>query len=156
MSGRKQWQAKHIADGLMLQVVYSLAVKEGPNPTHPDWQDGQNWVMSWDVEDNIQRLVPGAPVKVIHAKLKGLLRRRVLEGCPCGCRGDWYLNSAQIAKGRPDLIEVTERYGEEYWKKKRAAAKPLSSAESCDLTRSIRASAFRAAGIVRLESEEKQ
>lgn len=29
------------------------------------------------------------PRKVVAAKLAALLRRRLVDGCPCGCRGDW-------------------------------------------------------------------
>lgn len=38
----------------------------------------------WSVADRL-----GAPEKVVLAKAKKLIRRGVLEGCGCGCRGDW-------------------------------------------------------------------
>ena len=35
--------------------------------------------------------LPEFPHKVVLAKLKHLVQRRVLDGCTCGCRGDFYL-----------------------------------------------------------------
>lgn len=29
------------------------------------------------------------PAKVVLAKARKLIRRRLLDGCECGCRGDW-------------------------------------------------------------------
>ena len=31
----------------------------------------------------------GWPVKVAMAKLRGMERRGLVDGCACGCRGDW-------------------------------------------------------------------
>ncbi len=39
---------------------------------------------------------PDAPFKVVAAKLSRLLKRGFVDGCDCGCRGDWELTD----KGR--------------------------------------------------------
>lgn len=33
----------------------------------------------------------GTPPKLALAKMRGLIRRGVVKGCPCGCRGDFTL-----------------------------------------------------------------
>lgn len=32
---------------------------------------------------------PTAPEKVLLAKLRSMARRGLIDGCGCGCRGDW-------------------------------------------------------------------
>lgn len=51
----------------------------------------------WDIEavlgtghvNNVYEDVPGVPAKVVLAKAKRLIDRKVIRGCPCGCRGDF-------------------------------------------------------------------
>lgn len=40
---------------------------------------------------------PDMPAKVVLAKARKLIRRKVLDGCECGCRGNW----AQARTGGP-------------------------------------------------------
>lgn len=42
---------------------------------------------------------PGTPPKLALAKMKGLMRRGLVGGCGCGCRGDFELTD----KGREVL-----------------------------------------------------
>lgn len=42
-----------------------------------------------------------APPKVVHAKLRKLIRRGLLDGCYCGCRGDFQLTEAGHALIEP-------------------------------------------------------
>lgn len=35
---------------------------------------------------------PGIPEKIVRAKLAKLHHRQLIDGCPCGCRGDWNLS----------------------------------------------------------------
>jgi hypothetical protein len=37
---------------------------------------------------------PDAPRKVLIAKLRSMLKRGLLRGCACGCRGDWRVETA--------------------------------------------------------------
>lgn len=41
---------------------------------------------TWAMRGNV---LPEYPEKVVLAKARKLIRRGVLEGCACGCRGDW-------------------------------------------------------------------
>lgn len=43
------------------------------------------WASLWDVEAEF----PALPAKVVRAKLGALVRRKILGGCACGCRGDF-------------------------------------------------------------------
>lgn len=43
------------------------------------------WAMRWDLEERL----PQYPPKVITAKCRSLMKRGIIDGCPCGCRGDW-------------------------------------------------------------------
>lgn len=53
-------------------------------------QPWPNWVRRMDVE----ALLPDVPPKVVLAKLRQLLKRRLLTGCGCGCRGDFEMTTA--------------------------------------------------------------
>lgn len=39
----------------------------------------------------------GVPGKVVLAKANRLLNRRLIDGCGCGCRGDWFVTPAGYA-----------------------------------------------------------
>lgn len=41
---------------------------------------------------------PAVPWKVLRAKLKSLIRRRLVLGCCCGCRGDFTLTAQGVAR----------------------------------------------------------
>jgi hypothetical protein len=45
------------------------------------------WCLIWDLEERL----PQYPRKVIMAKCRSLIRRGLLTGCTCGCRGDFEL-----------------------------------------------------------------
>ena len=47
--------------------------------------NGGGWAMRWDVAEHF----PDVPEKVLLAKARRLMRRGFLDGCPCGCRGDY-------------------------------------------------------------------
>ncbi|QQV92673.1 hypothetical protein SEA_PSYCHO_71 [Mycobacterium phage Psycho] len=47
--------------------------------------------------------VPGAPWKVVIAKFRRVNGRGLVDGCDCGCRGDWELTE----KGRRVLLLAT-------------------------------------------------
>lgn len=53
-----------------------LTIVRGINP---------RWASRWDVEE----LLPDVPAKVLLAKARSLIRRGLMTGCYCGCRGDW-------------------------------------------------------------------
>lgn len=85
MSGRRP-QAKDVGDAEFLAVVDRLATTDRP------------WVMRWQVEDEY----PDLPWKVLLAKARTLIRRGLLGGCACGCRGDYVVTPAGHAFLSPD------------------------------------------------------
>lgn len=68
-------QAKDIPDGRFLDLV-----------AHVRRQYGR-----WTTTGDIARLRPDWPTKVVLAKARKLIRRNLLTGCHCGCRGDFEL-----------------------------------------------------------------
>lgn len=80
MRGRmdKALQAKHLDDATILEFVRTV-------------NDDGRWALIWDFED----ILPDVPHKVIRAKCKSLIRRKLLQGCTCGCRGDFFIPGGQ-------------------------------------------------------------
>ena len=51
---------------------------------------GSRWAQCWDVYPAIsEALGVDVPAKVCQAKARKLIRRGVINGCACGCRGDF-------------------------------------------------------------------
>ena len=73
-------KAADLDDTQMLRTVEALCVEHG----------------MWTMTTLVAERYPDAPYKVVAAKLSKLLKRGLLSGCDCGCRGDWELT----AKGR--------------------------------------------------------
>lgn len=65
----KTVQAKHIADGAVLEVIDRIDRELG------------RWTLVSELE------VLGFPTKVLLAKMAGMIRRKVVKGCACGCYG---------------------------------------------------------------------
>lgn len=53
----------------------------------------RRWVLFHEMYDEF----PDMPWKVVHAKGRQLLKRGLLDGCGCGCRGDLELTDAGLA-----------------------------------------------------------
>ncbi len=47
------------------------------------------WASSWSMLPDIQEKLRVYPPKVVLAKLKQLVKKNKLDGCTCGCRGDF-------------------------------------------------------------------
>ena len=59
-------------------------------------------------ENSIQHGMPaGVPTKVALAKMASMIRKGVVEGCPCGCRGDFVIT----CKGREVLADAAPNLG---------------------------------------------
>lgn len=79
-SGNPQWIGASIWD--------IAAVLDG----HPEWA-GQRQATDGSVQ---------FPEKVIRAKAKRLVKRGLVDGCTCGCRGDFEIREeALAARGEP-------------------------------------------------------
>ena len=57
------------------------------------WGTERRWVSIWELEP----VFPAMPAKVVAAKFRQLLKRGLIDGCPCGCRGDLHLTLAGFA-----------------------------------------------------------
>lgn len=68
----KAIQVKSVADDAILAIIDETRRSES------------RWTFAWDIE---AALAP-VPPKVVRAKLKSMIRRGVITGCACGCRGD--------------------------------------------------------------------
>lgn len=52
------------------------------------------WCGWWGKERNVALSMPvGTPDKLVLAKMKQLIKRGLVEGCGCGCRGDFCITS---------------------------------------------------------------
>lgn len=64
-----------------------------------DWPE-HPYASIWDIADAL-----GSPLKVALAKARKCRKRKLVDGCCCGCRGDFELlegGLALIATGPPD------------------------------------------------------
>jgi hypothetical protein len=78
----KSIQAKTISDDEMLAAI--RAEQESLDDT--GWREKSvdlRWTSLWELQKRLEKYPP----KVVLAKLRAMLRREVLYGCGCGCRG---------------------------------------------------------------------
>jgi hypothetical protein len=75
-------QAKDVSDDAVL-----ASVREARLQRARDHEVDVAWAAAsrWDVE----AALPHIPPKVLRAKLRSLVKRGLIEGCACGCRGDF-------------------------------------------------------------------
>lgn len=89
----KTIQAKHISDRELLIAIRSAQRKQQ--------QRSEYWASLpldtvWSVTGDIEEELPYPP-KVIRAKLASAVKRKLIDGCTCGCRGDFYPLEAGLA-----------------------------------------------------------
>jgi hypothetical protein len=72
-------QAKDIPDDLMLMAILSCS-KEYVSSS----RIRKLPAMLWEIQDALPY-----PGKVVLAKLKSMIKRKMIDGCACGCRGDF-------------------------------------------------------------------
>lgn len=70
-------KASDIPDVQMLEIIATW------NDSPPEGRGA--WCLIWDVAERL----PGFPEKVVLAKARQLIRRGLIDGCGCGCRGDF-------------------------------------------------------------------
>ena len=87
-------QAKDIDAAEFLELIASIQRRKGM------------WANTWDIEE----ARPDWPRKVYLAKAEKLIKRGRLDGCTCGCRGDFEaieLTEAEIAASvKPSTLEL--------------------------------------------------
>lgn len=68
-------QAKDVPDLPVLEFLAALG-------TCGNWYEG--------CDNSVLNAMPdGTPAKVALAKMRSLIKRGLVSGCPCGCRGDF-------------------------------------------------------------------
>jgi hypothetical protein len=75
-------QAKDVPDASIVDFVTAARMVL----TEP-WHRAPRWLLMSEIEDAF----PAIPPKVLRAKLSKLVKRGLLDGCTCGCRGDFRL-----------------------------------------------------------------
>lgn len=69
----KSVQAKHIDEGAVLRAV-----------------EPSRWgIATWELAERL-----GFPEKVVLAKMRSMVKRGLVDGCTCGCRGGFALTEA--------------------------------------------------------------
>lgn len=68
-------KAADITDEELLAAVRSVRGRHGV----------AEWSTLWDVQETLKAWPP----KVVQAKLRSIVKRGLLKGCACGCRGDF-------------------------------------------------------------------
>jgi hypothetical protein len=81
-------QCKDIPTASILEFLAKMGPYEWAN-----WFDG-------DERDVSKSMPPGIDKNLVLAKMRSLIRRELVDGCGCGCRGDFYITD----KGR-ELLE---------------------------------------------------
>lgn len=62
-----------------------------------------NWGSRQDNSNTVLHgMPPETPEKLALAKMRQMIRRGVVDGCPCGCRGDFVITD----KGRAELNDL--------------------------------------------------
>ncbi|MGQ4393817.1 hypothetical protein ACN6K5_003603 [Streptomyces violaceoruber] len=79
-------QCKDIPNGLFLE-----AVREAQGPA--------TVVTRWRVHAALEELLGPVPEKIVLAKAKKLIRSGKLDGCACGCRGDFQIPAPPTIDG---------------------------------------------------------
>jgi len=71
-------QAKDVPDQAFLDAVAEIS-RDGKYGTET------RWVMRYEIEERFCEVPP----KVLLAKARSLIKRGKMDGCACGCRGDY-------------------------------------------------------------------
>jgi hypothetical protein len=94
-------KASDISDIEMLQLIRQEQIeKKAERPVWADEPVETVWTCTWTLA---AKLAPTYPEKVVAAKLRKLLKKKMIDGCPCGCRGDWTV----LPKGEEILREAS-------------------------------------------------
>ena len=86
-------QAKDVPEIPILVWLRAFEAKAYPGDREFPWA---TWFHGYS--NSVDQSMPaGTPEKVVRAKMAGLIRRGLVAGCGCGCRGDYELTDAGIA-----------------------------------------------------------
>lgn len=112
-----RFQAKDIDDRFFLRCIAWASYEADPplpwvSGSRVPYTQFPHWVHTW----NLQALMPAFPPEVILAKARALLRRGLITGCGCGCRGDFELTAEGGALADRDaptgvVVDLPQRGG---------------------------------------------
>lgn len=119
MSSMLPRKASDIPDVEMIEIVRRCADAECSYPMESGWHGGRpgyaydssrpargHWANWMDISNY---LYPEVPHKIVQAKLSRLIQRGLIDGCPCGCRGDYEMTE----KGRDWLTNTRKSMSED-------------------------------------------
>jgi hypothetical protein len=93
---------------------------------HVRWNDNPQWIGAsiWDVgavlgghpewcgqPEATQDELAAFPDKVLRAKARRLIKRGLIKGCTCGCRGDFEIMGEFIEANADTASALWQRYG---------------------------------------------
>lgn len=88
----KKMQCKDIPEKPIIDFLYELH-KKG---VWGNWFEG--------AENSVASVMPpNTPEKLVRAKMNQMMRKGKVNGCPCGCRGDYRLDEMVINDIEVDL-----------------------------------------------------
>lgn len=83
---RDRLQCKDIHDWPILHFLANMPKWESGLPKRGTWF----WDDDYQPDNSVLRAMsPGTPPKLALAKMQTLIRRKLVDGCTCGCRGDF-------------------------------------------------------------------
>jgi hypothetical protein len=80
-------QAKDISDAVMLAALEATR--------------GLNGAPAWSSLFDVQAHMGNVPPKIVLSKIRSMIKRNLLQGCGCGCRGDFSLWDASRVTRHP-------------------------------------------------------
>lgn len=85
---KKIAQAKDIPQQALYDLIKGLRGVPKPYRSYPGltWYDNKT---RWVMRDELCAAWPEIPPKVIIAKARNMIAKGIIDGCPCGCRGDF-------------------------------------------------------------------
>lgn len=108
---RKAIQCKHIPD---LPILLLLRENRGQS-TCWDWSTGFDWATRAHLEGPgvLSAMPPDIPFKLALAKMHMLERRGFIDGCTCGCRGDFKITEKGLDHVENQVVELGELRADE-------------------------------------------
>jgi hypothetical protein len=97
MTKLRRPQAKHVPIARVIRAISIEASNKAQQYAMPE-------AFVYVHEEALMRHFPDFPAKVVRARLRALRKRGYIDGCACGCRGDWNLE----APGR-ELLSAVDR-----------------------------------------------
>lgn len=93
-NGRMVLQAKDVRDEDFLE-----AIETSIEARTIEWGFQAHYASRWDIRDLLGHHIPE---KVVLAKANQLMKRDIIDGCACGCRGDFEI----VEEKAPDGLEA--------------------------------------------------